>query len=141
MQALGESKARAATRRWTSRVLSGIAALFFLVDSAIHIGMPTQVVEAFQQLGYPLGTSRAIGAAELIAAVLYLVPRTTIFGAILLTGVLGGAIAAHMRIGDALFPTYIFPVLVGLILWGGPYLRDPALAALIPMRRIRRDVL
>ena len=141
MQALGESKARAAARRWTSRLLSGIAALFFLIDSAIHIATPTPVVEAFQQLGYPLGTSRGIGAVELIATALYLAPRTSIFGAILLTGVLGGAIAAHLRIGDALFPSYIFPVLVGLILWGGPYLRDPALAALIPVRRIRRDVL
>jgi hypothetical protein len=119
---------------WTGRILSGLVVLFILFDAVIHILKPTQVVEAFAQLGFPLSTSVTLGVIELIVIVLYLIPRTSVFGAILLTGYLGGAIAAQLRIGAPLFSSTLFPVYVALFAWGGLWLRDLRLRALIPLR-------
>jgi hypothetical protein len=120
---------------WTGRILSGIAVLFLLFDGTIHILRPAPVVEAFTRLGYPLATSLALGVIELACVVLYLIPRTSVFGAILLTGYLGGAIATQLRVLAPLFSTLLFPIYVALFLWGGIYLRDERLRALIPFRR------
>jgi len=121
-------------RLWTGRVLSALVALFMVFDGVIHVLRIAPVVEAFAQLGYPLGASSTLGVIELICVALYLVPRTAALGAILLTGYLGGAIATQVRVGAPLFSTTLFPVYVGLLLWGGLYLRDERVSSLIPLR-------
>jgi len=124
------------TRRlWTGRVLSGLGALFMLFDGVIHILKITPVVEAFAQLGFPLGTSRVLGVIEIICVAIYLLPSTSVLGAILLTGYLGGAIATQVRVGAPLFTTTLFPIYVALLLWGGLYFRDERVRSLIPVRR------
>jgi len=124
------------TRRiWTGRVLTGLGALFMLFDGVIHILKITPVVDAFAQLGFPLGTSRALGVIEIICVAIYLLPSTSVLGAILLTGYLGGAIATQVRVGAPLFSTTLFPIYVALFLWGGLYFRDERVRSLIPVRR------
>ena len=120
---------------WTGRVLSALAAIFLLFDGVIHILKITPVVEAFAQLGYPLGTAVTLGVIEVISVVLYLIPRTSVLGAVVLTGYLGGAIATQARVGAPLFSTTLFPVYVALLLWGGLYLRDDILRSVLPLRR------
>jgi hypothetical protein len=119
---------------WTARILSALVALFMVFDTVIHITKPTPVVEAFARLEYPLSASVSVGIIELVCVVLYVIPRTAVLGAILLTGVLGGAIATQLRIGSPAFETYIFPMLMGFLLWGGLWLRDDRLRALVPLR-------
>ncbi|SRR6266550_3032730 len=118
---------------WTGRILSGLVVLFLLFDAVVHILKPSQVVEAFGQLGFPLGTAVPFGTIELILIALYLIPRTSVFGAILLTGYLGGAISAQLRIGAPLFGNVLFPLYVALFVWGGLWFRDLRLRALIPL--------
>jgi hypothetical protein len=120
---------------WTGRVLSGIAVLFMLFDTVIHAMKPPPVVQGFAQLGFPLSAAIPLSIIEFIGIVLYLIPRTSVFGAILLTGYLGGAIAIQVRVGAPLFSTVLAPVYVALFLWGGLYLRDERVRALIPLRR------
>lgn len=122
-------------RLWTGRILSGIAVLFMLFDATIHLLRPEPVVKGFALLGYPLSVAVPIGIIEFVCVVLYLLPLTSIFGAILLTGYLGGAIAAQLRIGAPMFSTLLFPIYVALFLWGGLYLRDPLVRSIIPARR------
>jgi len=121
-------------RLWAGRILSGLGALFMAFDGTIHILRVAPVVEAFGQLGYPLGVSATLGVIELICVALYLVPRTSVLGAVLLTGYLGGAIATQVRVGAPLFSTTLFPLYVGLLLWGGLYLGDERVSSLIPLR-------
>ena len=121
-------------RLWTGRILSGLVVAFLLFDAIVHIVKPSPVVESFAQLGYPLSAAVPLGVIELILIALYAIPRTSVLGAILLTGYLGGAIAAQVRIGAPLFSTTLFPIYVALFIWGGLYLRDDRLRALIPFR-------
>jgi hypothetical protein len=121
---------------WTGRIMSAIAVLFLLFDSFIKFTNIPGVLDAFTRLGYPVNLAPAIGILELFLLVLYLIPRTSIFGAILFTGHLGGAIASHVRIGDPLFSHVLFPIYVGVLLWGGLYLRDEKLRALFPLRHV-----
>ncbi|HSB53545.1 MAG TPA: DoxX family protein [Gemmatimonadales bacterium] len=108
---------------WIGRGLSAIAVLFLLFDSAIKVvGIPP-VVESFTRLGIPVTLSRGIGVLELACLAVYVIPRTAIPGAILLTGFLGGAILAHVRVGDPLFSHILFPTYIGAFLWGGLLLR------------------
>jgi len=118
----------------TGIAISGFAALFLLFDSVIHVLKIPAVVEAFTQLGYPVSLAIPLGIVELICLALYVFRRTSVLGAILLTGYLGGAVAIHVRIGSPLFSHLLFPVYVGLMLWGGLYLRDARLRALVPLR-------
>ena len=120
---------------WTGRVLSGIAVLFLLFDATIHLLRPEPVVKGFAQLGYPITVAVPLATIEFVCIILYLVPRTSIFGAILLTGYLGGAIAAQLRVGAPLFSTLLFPVYVALFVWGGLYFRDALVRSIIPARR------
>ncbi len=94
---------------------------------------PAPVVEATVQLGYPESVIFGLGIVLLACTVVYLVPGTSILGAILLTGYLGGAVATHVRVGDGLFPIF-FPVILGVLVWGGLFLRDDRLRALLPWR-------
>jgi hypothetical protein len=118
-------------RLWTARGLSALTILFMIFDGVIHLMKPVPVVEAFSKLGFPLGTSTGIGVTELVCTVLYGLPRTAVIGAVLLTGVYGGAMAAHFRIADPFFDTYIFPTLLGALTWGGLLLRDQALQTVL----------
>jgi hypothetical protein len=120
---------------WTGRVLSTLAVLFMLFDTVIHAMRPPQVVQGFAQLGFPLSIAIPLSTFEFIGIVLYVIPRTSVFGAILLTGYLGGAVAAQVRIGAPLLGYVLAPVYVALFLWVGLYLRDERLRALVPVRR------
>jgi hypothetical protein len=120
---------------WTGRILSGLVVAFLLFDATIHILKPAPVIAGFTQLGFPVSVSVPLGVLELVFVILYLIPRTSVFGAILLTGYLGGAIAAQVRISAPLFSTILFPIYVALFLWGGLYFRDPRVRALIPIAR------
>ncbi len=120
---------------WAGRIISGLAVLFMLFDAVIHVLKITPVVEAFAQLGFPLGVARGLGIVELVCIALYVIPRTSVLGAILLTGYLGGAIATQVRAGAPLVSTALFPVYIALFVWGGLYLRDDKVRALIPLRR------
>jgi len=91
-------------------------------------------VEGSVQLGYPEKVVVAIGVVLLVCTLLYVIPQTSILGAILLTGYLGGAIATHVRVGNPLFTHVLFPVYVGVMVWGGLFLRDKRLRALVPLR-------
>jgi hypothetical protein len=120
---------------WMGRVTTGLVALFLAFDSAIKLMQLDVVREAMVPLGYPDYLGLVIGTIEAICLVLYVVPQTAVLGAILITGVLGGAIASHLRVGDPLFSHVLFGVYVGILAWGGLYLRDDRLRALIPFRR------
>jgi len=122
-------------RSWAGIILSALPVLFVLFDGAIHLMVIPPVVQAFTQLGYPVSTSRALGVIELVCIVLYLIPRTSVLGAILLTGYLGGAVATNLRVGSPLFSNTLFPVYVGILAWGGRFLRDERVRTLIPVRR------
>lgn len=112
------------------RVLSALAILFMLFDAVGHLLMPAPVVQAFQSLGYPLSTSFGIGVLEIILIALYAFPRTAIAGAIFLTGYLGGAISAKVRVAAPVFDT-AFPLIIAALIWGGLYLRDLRVRGLI----------
>jgi len=119
---------------WTARVMSALVVLFLVFDATIHLTKPTPVVDAFAKLGFPLGASVGIGVVELLCLAAYAIPRTAALGAVLLTGLLGGAIATHVRAGSPAFEAYIFPILFGLLLWAGIWLRDARLRTLLPLR-------
>jgi len=124
----------AATISWPGRILSGIAVAFLLMDSGMKIAGLPQVTQSAAEMGWPTGTDywRIMGLVLLACTALYTWPRTAALGAILLTGWLGGAIATHLRLGDPWFSHVLFGVYVGLFVWGGLWLRSPALRALIP---------
>src|SRR5712664_1588569 len=119
----------AKTRLWTGRIISALPVLFFIFDGVMKLVKPPVVVQATLQLGYPASTILPIGLVLLIGTLLYVIPRTSVLGAILLTGYLGGAVATHVRVGAGWFPV-LFPVVFGVLIWGGLYLRDEGLRAL-----------
>jgi DoxX-like family len=120
---------------WTGRILSLLSILFFLMDAVMKVLKPAFVVDATVKLGYQEGVIQGLGIALLIGTILYAIPSTSVLGAILLTGYLGGAVASNVRVGNPLFSNVLFPVYFALVLWGGLYLRDKRLRALIPVRR------
>ncbi len=120
---------------WTGRVLTALVLLFLIMDGAMKF-MDLEIVRTTTiKLGWPVALNPLIGTIELVCLVLYAVPRTAVLGAVLMTGLLGGAIASHLRNGDPLFSHTLFGVYVGLMAWGGLWLRDEKLRALIPLRR------
>ena len=123
------------TRRWTGLVLSTLAILFLLFDGVIKVLKLPIAVESTVQLGYPEHVIAGIGIMELVCLALYAFPRTALLGAILLTGHLGGAIATQVRVGNPLFSHILFPTYVAALLWGGLWLREERLRALIPFRQ------
>jgi len=116
-------------RLWAGRVISALPVLFLLIDGIMKLVKPPVVVEATVKLGYSETVIVGFGIVLLACTIIYLIPRTAVLGAILLTGYLGGAIATHVRVGDPLF-TIIFPVILGTMIWGGLYLRDERLRSL-----------
>jgi hypothetical protein len=113
------------------RVLSGIAIAFLAVDAIFKIFPVKAVIEGSAQLGYPAETIVPIGITLMACVVLYAIPATSVFGAVLLTGYLGGAIATHVRVVDPLFSHTLFPTYVAALIWGGLYLRNARLRALV----------
>jgi hypothetical protein len=133
-QPIVQSVAHSNRSLWTGRVLSGLVAAFMAFDAVIHLLRPVPVVVAFAKLGYPLRLAVTLGIIELVCVFLYVTPRTSILGAILLSGYLGGAIATQLPTSNSLFGEILFPVYVGVVVWGGIYLRDDRLRALLPLR-------
>jgi len=121
---------------WAGRIMSGLAVAFLAFDVVLKFvtPAPAPVVEAFAHVGWPLNLAPVLGMILLVSTVLYVIPKTSILGAILLTGYLGGAVATHLRAGDPLFSHVLFPTYLGVLLWGGLYLREDRLRALIPLR-------
>lgn len=113
---------------WAGRILTGLAGLFLLMDGVMKLFKPKQVVEATVQLGYPESVIFGLGCVLTACTVLYLIPRTSILGALLLTGYLGGAVATHVRVEAGWFPV-LFPVIMGAIVWGGLWFRDARVRA------------
>jgi hypothetical protein len=120
---------------WAGWGMSGLTVLFMLFDGISKLVLEQHVVEATTKIGYPVDALRPLGIVLLVCTVLYAIPRTAIFGAILLTGYLGGAVASKVRIDDPLFGSVLFGVYFGILAWGGLYLRDNRLRTLIPLRR------
>lgn len=119
---------------WIGRIMSALPSLFLVMDGVMKLMKPDFVVKATVQLGYAESVIFPLGIVLLVCVVLYVIPRTAVLGAILLTGYLGGAVATHLRAGDPLFSHVLFPVYFGILLWGGLYLREERLRALIPVR-------
>ena len=118
-------------RLWAGRIVSGLIVMFLLVDGVMKSMKARVAVEGTIQLGYPESVIVWLGIVLLACTLLYAIPRTSILGAILLTGYLGGAVATHVRVGDPLFSHAFFPVYLGVLLWGSLLLRDNRLRALI----------
>ncbi len=117
---------------WAGRIVTAIPVLFLLFDGVIKLLNIAPVAESFARLGYPHDLAVGIGILELACLTLYLIPRTSVVGAVLLTGFLGGAIATHVRVGDPLLSHVLFPSYVGAMIWGGLLLRDDRLRSFIP---------
>lgn len=120
---------------WSGRILSGLVVVFLLLDGAIKLIPLDIVVQTSQELGIPVHLARTLGVLTLAGTILYAIPRTSVFGAILLTGYLGGAIYTHVRAGSPLLTHTLFGVYLGLLIWGGLWLRDGRVRALIPFAR------
>lgn len=117
---------------WTGWILSALPALFLLFGGVMDLIKPPAVVEGTIKMGYPESIITGLGIVVLLCTILYLIPRTSVLGAILLTGYLGGAVATHVRILD--LRSVPIPILFAVVLWGGLYLRDSRLRALVPLR-------
>jgi len=119
---------------WTGRVLSGIAVLFLIFDGIIKLVPIQPVTDSLRELGYPASDSfaRFLGILTLLCTALYAWPRTAVLGAVLLTGIMGGAIASHLRLGDPLFSHTLFGVYLGLFFWVGLWLRDERVRRIMP---------
>ena len=117
---------------WTGRVVSAIPVLLMLFSAALKFAKPPQVVQGMVRFGYPESHLFVLGVLESLSCVVYLIPRTAVLGAILMTAYLGGATASNVRIGD---PSYAMTVFLGICAWGGLFFRDERIRALIPFRR------
>jgi hypothetical protein len=121
---------------WTGRILSILGAGFMVFDGVVHISRIAPVTQSFAQMGYSLDVIVPLSIIELICVLLYIVPRTSVLGAILLTGYLGGAVDANVRAGNSLFGFVLFPVYLAIILWGGLYISDGRLRELVPCKKM-----
>lgn len=137
MSTIAETAALSRPMPWLGRVLSGLVIAFLLFDGAIKLVPWPVVTETMDRMGYGSSESlaRTLGVITIACTVLYAIPPTSILGAILLTGYLGGAMASHVRIGSPLFTHTLFGLYLGLMVWGGLWLRDGSLRDLIPRRR------
>lgn len=117
---------------WTGRVMSALPVLLILLGSVMKLMRHQSVLEGFARAGVPERLILPVGLIELVCVVVYLIPQTSVLGAILVTGLLGGATITTLRVGD---PTFPMPVILGMLAWGGLYMRDLRLRALIPLRK------
>ena len=129
------SVTQAPAARWTGRILFGLTVAFMLMDSAFKFMPASQpVIDSFMQLGYDPAVAPVIGVLSLTCTVLYAWPRTAAWGALLLTGYLGGAVATHFRVGNPLASHTLFPIYIALLAWGGLYFRDARVRQLFSFR-------
>ena len=122
-------------RIWAGRIVSALPVLFLLFDGTIHIMKIPAVVAGFAQAGFPISTAVPLGIIEIVCIILYVMPRTSVLGAILLTGYLGGAVATNVRQQLPMLGYVLAPVYVAAFLWGGLWLRDDRIRALVPLSR------
>jgi len=134
MQTSTQTAADSKTRVRAGHIISALPVLFLLFDGVTKLVKPPFVLEATVRLGYPESVILGLGIVLIVCTVLYVIPRTSVLGAILLTGYLGGATATHVRVGTSFF-SVVFPVVLGMLLWLGLYTRDQRLHELIPLRR------
>ena len=122
--------------------MSGLVIAFMLLDGGMKLVPLDVVIKSTADLGYPPSTAlaRGLGVVALLCTALYAVPRTSVLGAILLTGYMGGTVASHLRVGNPLFSHMLFGVYLALLAWGGLYLRDARIRALLPWRSAIREV-
>jgi hypothetical protein len=137
MPASIDTAAPSKSRLLTGRILTTLTVLFLIMDIVFKFirPIPPQVLQSMNQLGIQTGLLTTIGILLLACTVLYVIPATSVLGAVLLTGYLGGAISVHVRVGNPLFGYVLFPVYVGALMWAGLYLREPRLVALLPLRK------
>ncbi|MFB3812777.1 MAG: DoxX family protein [Terriglobales bacterium] len=133
MQTAAQPARASSSRLWAGRIISAVPILMLLFSGIMKLLKPAPVVEEFVRLGYPESLALSLGIVEIMCAVVYTIPRTSVLGAILVTAYLGGATATHVRLGESFF----IPVLLGIFVWGGLFLRDPRLRALLPLTAAR----
>lgn len=139
MQSTTQAMPISPTTFWAGRIISALAVLILLFAGIIKVLNLPSTMEGTVQPGYPVSLIPIIGIIELACVAVYIIPRTSVLGAILLTGYLGGAVATNMQVSLDLF-TISFPIILGVLLWGGLFLRDEQLQALIPLRsRLHRE--
>jgi hypothetical protein len=134
MQSMVQANQTSNALVWVGRVMSGLVIAFMLLDGAMKLVPLDVVVTTSEQMGIPGSLARPLGIIGLVCTLLYAFPRTSVLGAILLTGYLGGAIASHFCLNDPIFTHTLFGLYLGLLAWGGLYLRDARLRALIPLQ-------
>jgi hypothetical protein len=117
---------------WVSYIVSAIPVLFLVSSGIAKLVQPAPILQGFAQIGFAQSLVVRLGILELICTAVYLIPRTSVLGAILLTGYLGGATVTHLRVSD---PKFVAPVILGVFIWGGLFFREPRLRALIPLKR------
>jgi DoxX-like family len=120
---------------WAGRVISASVVIALVADGTIQLFAPAQIASMLQETGFAMDLTRIVGPIILACAILYAIPATTVLGAILVTGLLGGAICAHVRIGELGSPPEIISLLLGAMTWGGLYARDPRIRAILPLIR------
>ncbi len=131
MQSATQTAPVSKKKLWAGRIISALPVLLLLLSGVMKLMKPAPVVQGFAQFGYPESLILKIGILEIFCTLVYMIPRTSVLGAILMTGYLGGATATNVRVGD---PSSFIAVLVGVLVWAGLYLRDDRLRALIPLR-------
>jgi hypothetical protein len=137
MPASVDTAAPSRSRLITGRILSTLTALFLIVDIVFKFirPIPPQVLQSMNQLGFQTSLLSVIGILLLVCTVLYVIPATSVLGAVLLTGYLGGAVSVHVRVGNPLFGYVLFPVYIGVLMWAGLCLRESRLLVLLPLRK------
>jgi hypothetical protein len=128
-----ENQSESKTKRWTSYIMSGLVILFMLFDSIMKFVKPPEVIEGTVALGFAESHLTTLGTLGLVSTLLYIFPRTSILGAVLLTGYFGGAMATHVRLNNPLFSHILFTVYLGILMWGGLWLRNQKLRELFPV--------
>ena len=120
---------------WAGRIMSALVVIALLADGTIQLFAPAQMASMLQETGFAMDSTRVVGSILLACVILYAIPATAVLGAILVTGFLGGAICAHLRIGELGSPPEFISLLLGAMTWGGLYLRDPRIRAILPLMR------
>jgi len=118
---------------WAGRIMSVIVVIALVADGTVQLFAPARIASMLQETGFAMGLTHVVGPIILACAILYAIPATTVLGAILVTGFLGGAICAHVRIGELRSPPELISLLLGAMTWGGLYLRDPRIRAILPL--------
>ena len=124
---------------WAGRIMSAFVVIALVADGTIQLFAPAQIASMLQETGFAMDLTRVVGPIILACAILYAIPATAVLGAILVTGFLGGAICAHVRIGELGSPPEIISLLLGAMTWGGLYARDPRIRAILPLIRLNQQ--